>query len=117
MQTTSEGNLGSSTYPWGDLYYSGYIRGLYKIVQVEVSTGTIAAGSNVAADNRALTTPSGYNAIGIVGWSSSNWRIRPTSNYVNGNSYIYAGFANDTGSSASATVTFRVLCMRATAGS
>ena len=95
---------------------TGQISGLFKIstVAVTLSSG-IGANSNVSAANRTMTAQSGYNAVGIVGWQSSQWRIRPTTNYILNNTTLYAGFANDsaTAVSQSTTVTFRVLWMRA----
>ena len=61
-----------------------------------------------------MTEQAGYTAIGIVGWSTTHWRIRPTTNYIKNNTTIYAGFANDTGTAvtSSVTMTFRVLWVK-----
>lgn len=88
--------------------------GLYKITEFPVNTGAVNANDNVSAADRTMTAyGQGYTAVGIVGWASSNWRIRPTSNYIKNNTTLYAGFANDTGTNvSSATVTFRVLWIK-----
>ena len=104
----------------GDLTIAGQHQALYKITTVAVETGSIDADSYKSSQNYPMTEESGYNAVGIVGWSTSNWRIQPTSHYIVSNTQIYAGFANyksppSSGtSSASATITFRVLWLKAT---
>ena len=109
------------TVSWdGDLAISGKHQALYKITTVAVETGSIDADSYKSSQNYPMTEVDGYNAVGIVGWSTSNWRIQPTSHYISSNTQLYAGFANyksppSSGtSSASATITFRVLWLKAT---
>ena len=107
-------NIGALATSGGTL--TGQISGLYKIstVAVTLSTG-IGASSYIGATSHTMTAESGYNAVGIIGWQSTQWRVRPTTNYVVDNTTLYAGFANDsaTAVSSSVTVTFRVLWMRA----
>lgn len=109
------------TVDWdGNIVTVGQYESLFKVTTVAVETGSINADSYKSAQNYPMTEESGYNAVGIVGWSTSNWRIQPTSHYVVSNTQIYAGFANykappSSGtSSASATITFRVLWLKAT---
>lgn len=102
----------------GTLTVSGTYTGLYKITTVAVSVAALGANSYVANTSRTMTAQSGYNAVGIVGWASSNWRIRPTSHYVSNNTTYYAGFCNptDTATSSATTVTLYFLWLKATSG-
>lgn len=97
--------------------WQGKIDSLYKITQVtKVLTGGINANSYIQATNIAMTSVDGYNAVGIVGHSSSNFRVQPTSEYVASNSAIFAGFANWSASNVTSDVTviFYVLWLKAT---
>ena len=100
----------------GDLNITGAVSGLYKITTVPVTVGAINAHKNEAGADRAMTAVTGYHAVGIMGWSSSNFRISPATNYVHSDTAIYAGFKNvsDTDVAAGVTVTFRVLWLKAT---
>lgn len=102
----------------GWVYASGGYTGLYKITTVKktLSSG-IDAHSNVAGTSISMTEQAGYEAVGIVGWSTSNWKVRPTTHYVSSNTSIFAGFSNDTNQDANeAEITFRVLWLKATSG-
>ena len=83
------------------------------LVTKTLSNG-IAANNYVAAADIAMTPQDGYKAVGIVGWSTTNWRIRPTTNYIKDDSTIFAGFSNDTATAVSGSVTiiFRVLWVK-----
>jgi hypothetical protein len=74
----------------------------------------ISANNYIAAADIAMTPQDGYNAVGIVGWSTTNWRIRPTTNYIKDDSTIFAGFSNDTDTAVTGSVTmiFRVLWVK-----
>lgn len=100
----------------GDLNVTGAVSGLYKITTVSVTVGAINAHKNEAGADRAMTAVTGYHAVGIVGYSTSNFRISPATNYVHGDTAIYAGFKNvsATDVAAGVTVTFRVLWLKAT---
>ena len=100
----------------GDMNVTGYVEGLYKITNVSVTVGAINAHRNEAGADRAMTAVTGYHAAGIIGWSSSNFRISPATHYVHSDTAIYAGFKNvsDTDVAAGVTVTFRVLWLKAT---
>lgn len=83
-------------------------------IETKVISGGISANSYIASSDITITEQSGYKAVGIVGWSSTNWRIKPTTNYIKDNTTIYAGFGNYTSDSVSAdvTITFRVLWIK-----
>lgn len=107
----------------GDVRINGYLNvidgyeNLFKITQVtKVLTGGINANSYIQATNIAMTSVDGYNAVGIVGHSSSNFRVQPTSEYVASNSAIFAGFANWSASNVTSDVTviFYILWLKAT---
>lgn len=107
----------------GDVRINGYLNvidgyeNLFTITQVtKVLTGGINANSYIQATNIAMTPVDGYNAVGIVGHSSSNFRVQPTSEYVASNSAIFAGFANWSASNVTSDVTviFYVLWLKAT---
>lgn len=80
---------------------------------VTKSLSNVAAHSNVGSADITMTEQEGYKAVGIVGYSSSNYRIRPTTNYVKDNTTLYCGFANDSGDAVSSvTIGFRVLWIK-----
>lgn len=83
------------------------------IVNKTLSSG-IGAKTYISASDITMDAPDGYKAVGIVGWSTNNWRIRPTTNYVKDNTTLYCGFANDTADAVSSSVTigFRVLWIK-----
>ena len=83
------------------------------LVTKTLSNG-ITANNYVAAADIAMTPQDGYKAVGIVGWSTTNWRIRPTTNYIKDDSTIFAGFSNDTATAVTGSVTmiFRVLWVK-----
>ena len=83
------------------------------IVNKTLSSG-IGANTYIAAADITMDAPDGYKAVGIVGWATNNWRVRPTSNYVKDNATLYCGFANDTDTAVSTSVTigFRVLWIK-----
>lgn len=103
----------------GDMKVTGYVEELYKITTVSVTVGAINAHKNEAGADRAMTAVTGYHAVGIMGWSTSNFRISPATNYIHSDTAIYAGFKNvsDTDVAAGVTVTFRVLWLKATPAS
>lgn len=107
----------------GDVRINGYLNvidgyeNLFTITQVQTTiTGGLNANSYIQATNIAMTSVDGYNAVGIVGHSSSNFRVQPTSEYVASNSAIFAGFANWSASNVTSDVTviFYVLWLKAT---
>lgn len=83
------------------------------LVTKTLSNG-IGANNYIAAADIAMTAQDGYKAVGIVGWSTTNWRIRPTTNYIKDDSTIFAGFSNDTSTAVTGSVTmiFRVLWVK-----
>ena len=92
---------------------------LFKITTLAIETGSISADSYKSGESYAMTAEDGYTAVGIVGWSTTNWRIQPTSHYVVSNTELFSGFANykappasGTVPTASATITFRILWIK-----
>lgn len=83
------------------------------IVNKTLSSG-IGAKTYISATDITMEEQSGYKAVGIVGWSTNNWRVRPTTNYIKDNTTLYCGFANDTADAVSSSVTigFRVLWIK-----
>ena len=83
------------------------------IVNKTLSSG-IGAKTYISATDITMEEVSGYKAVGIVGWSTNNWHVRPTTNYVKDNTTLYCGFANDTADAVSSSVTigFRVLWIK-----
>ena len=101
--------------PNKNLNLDGQIAGLYKVITAPFSTGSIAAGGYVSGASRTYSgVPTGYNAVGIVGYATTHNAVRPTSNYVTSNTTIYCGFRNEGTSENSATITFKVLCLKGT---
>lgn len=88
----------------------------FKITDVDVSVGTITAHNYITGTNHSMTAQSGYKAVGIVGWVTTNYRIRPTTHYVNSNTQLFSGFANTSASNVTSTntVTFKVLWIKIT---
>lgn len=81
----------------------------FKTTEVAVTTNSISAYSYQSGASISMDAQSGYTAIGIVGWKTTNWRIRPTSHYIEDNTSLFAGFANTSTSANSAKITFIVL--------
>ena len=105
----------------GNIQMSGGINDLYKVTDYPVSSIAVTANAVTSASNYTITRESGYQAIGIVGYNTTNGYIRPTVNYITDNSMsnnpiLTAGFANDSTSDLSGqTVTFKILWIKATA--
>ena len=97
---------------------NGYYKGLFTIAPTTIEFDGFAANSYVPAQAYGFDVyvddPS--HPVGIVGYSSSNMRVRPTSFFVRDNTSIFAGFANDTSTAVTGTVTvkFYTLFLRAT---
>ncbi len=100
----------------GDMKVTGYVEEFYKITMVAVAAGAINAHSYESATAHAMTAQAGYHAVGIIGWTTSNFRIRPTTHRVDSDTELFAGFANTSASNVTTdtTVTFRVLWLKAT---
>ena len=106
----------------GNIQVSGSINDLYKITDYPVSSIAVTANAVTSASNYSVTRQSGYRAIGVVGYNTTNGHIRPTANYITDSGSISsdptltAGFANDSASDLSGqTVTFKILWIKATA--
>jgi len=106
---------GSGTFTEGDV-----LGGLYKITQMSVSiTGGITAHSYKSGAYYPIPSNSqvdGYNLAGIVGCSTTNYRIIPHTHYIVDDSTIYAGFSNTAATSVTSNVnvTFNLLWLKGT---
>lgn len=95
--------------------------GFYKIVQLAVTTSSnIAAHGSYANATYTVPSadrPSGMTLAGVVGWGASNYRLSPSTAFVNGSHSISVTLANTSATSVSsgATVNFRLLYINATA--
>lgn len=92
---------------------------LSALYQVTTESGTVpATGAHTYSTNlsASMTAPAGYNAVGIVGWQSSNFRLYPFRCEVASNSSITFGVTNSTATatSNSTTMSFQVLWLKAT---
>lgn len=105
----------------GNIQISGSINNLYKVTDYPIGSIAVTANAVTANSNYTVTRESGYQAIGIVGYNTTNGYIRPTANYITDNSMsnnpiLTAGFANNSASDLSGqTVTFKILWIKATA--
>lgn len=80
---------------------------------VTKTVSNLAAHSYIAASDITMEEQPGYKAVGIVGWSTNNWRVRPTTNYVKDNTTLYSGFGNHSDDAVSSvTIGFRVLWIK-----
>lgn len=116
--TADNARSNALTVNWnGNLAIAGQHESLFKITEVtKTISGGINANNYVAAANISMTAQTGYNAVGIVGHSSSNFRVQPTTNYVASNTAIFAGFSNlsATNVTSNVTIVFYVLWLKAT---
>lgn len=105
----------------GNIQISGSINNLYKVTDYPIGSIAVTANAVTANSNYTVTRESGYQAIGIVGYNTTNGYIRPTANYITDNSMsnnpiLTAGFANNSASDLSGqTVIFKILWIKATA--
>lgn len=104
----------------GDVSAAGQYIGLYKIVELAVSNSAqIAAHGYQAAATYTVPVgnrPNGMTLVGIVGYSTTNYRLQSTTQYVNGAHSISANMANTSATAVAAnnSITFRLLYMKAT---
>lgn len=97
----------------GDISIAG---GAIKVITYAESTSsTIKAHEYQSAKSVNLSIPSGYKPIGVVGFSSSNYRIRPSTNFIEDTNKLRFGLANASAESVSSgvNVTFYILCVPA----
>jgi hypothetical protein len=100
----------------GFLYGSGF----FKIVTVELSNSAqIAAHGYQGAQTVTVPSasrPTGMTLVGVVGQSTTNYRLVSSTCYVNGTHSISANMANtsSTAVNANSTITFYLLCIKAT---
>lgn len=111
--------FGNNSYPTtlrgSSISLGGPLAGFYKVTDVSKSVSGIAAHSYQSGISFSMTAQSGYNAVGVVGWSSSNYRIYPFRVEVTSNTNITASLSNATAAaSADFTMHFYVLWLKAT---
>ena len=104
----------------GFINASSRLSGLYKIITVDITVGSISAHGNQAAQNYSFENdlPDGYRVVGVVGYISSNYRIRATTYYItDATKTVYIGFCNTSASSVSSgtTVSLKLLCLHTSA--
>jgi len=119
--TADNARSNAFTVDWsGNVKIAGDITGFYKIVQLAVTTSSsISAHGSYANATYTVPSadrPSGMTLAGIVGWGASNYRLSPSTAFVNGTHSISVTLANTSASSVSsgATVNFRLLYIKAT---
>lgn len=91
--------------------------GLYKIITAtKTKSDGMSANSYQSSSTVALTTPKGFNAVGVVGYTTSHWRFQPFAYRVDSNTQLTTGLCNWSASNVtgSQTITFYVLCLKAT---
>lgn len=92
------------------------LSGFYKVTPLSVSVAGIAAHGYISGTGHSMTAQSGFHAVGIVGWETSNYRIRPTSHKITSDTSLFSGFANTsaTATTSTTTIIFYVLWLKAT---
>lgn len=102
----------------GDLSLGGSIQELYKIVDLAVSIPVVNAHAQDYIGTvtvPAASRPDGMTLVGITGVSTTNYRVVPYNYYVNGDHSINLAVVNTTpANSVAATMTFKLLYMKAT---
>lgn len=111
--------FGNASYPTtlrgSEIYLSNPIQSLFKVTDVSKSVSAIAAHSYQSGISFSMTAQSGYNAVGVVGWFSTNFRIYPFRVEVTSNTNITASLSNATAAASSDfTMHFYVLWLKAT---
>lgn len=87
---------------------------LFTVKELTISVPAVNAHSYTSNTNYTFTPPTGYKAVGVVGWRSSNYRIIMSTAYINSDGNVNATFVNHTASNAASTTTARVevLCVK-----
>lgn len=103
-------------YSRNPIQFNQPLAGLFKTTTESGTVPATSAHSYSTNLSASMTAPDGYNAVGIVGWQSSNFRLYPFRCEVASNSSITFGVTNSTGTatSNSTTMYFQVLWMKAT---
>lgn len=96
---------------------SGQYGALFKVTDVSITVPTLSANSRATNTEYTMQAQDGYTAVGIVGWTTDNYKVIPTNNEVRSNTKLYAGFANHTATASQEShITFKVLWLKATKG-
>lgn len=87
---------------------------LFTVEELTISVPAINAHSYTPVKDYTFTPPTGYKAVGIVGWRASNYRIIMSTASINSDGNVTATFVNHTASNAASTTTARVkvLCVK-----
>ena len=101
---------------------SGFITGtgLFKIIDLQVTNSAqIAAHGYLALATYTVPQsirPSGMTLVGIVGYSTTNYRLQSTTHYVSGAHQISANMTNTSATAVAAnnSITFKLLYMKGT---
>lgn len=103
-------------YSRNPIQFNQPLAGLFKTTTASGTVPATSAHSYSTNLSASMTAPDGYNAVGIVGWQSSNFRLYPFRCEVASNSSITFGVTNSTATatSNSTTMYFQVLWMKAT---
>lgn len=103
-------------YSRNPIQFNQPLAGLFKTTTESGTVPATSAHSYSTNLSASMTAPDGYNAVGIVGWQSSNFRLYPFRCEVASNSSITFGVTNSTATatSNSTTMYFQVLWMKAT---
>lgn len=103
-------------YSHNAITFNQPLSALYKVTTESGTVPAISAHSYSTNLSASMTAPVGYNAVGIVGWQSSNFRLYPFRCEVASNSSITFGVTNSTATatSNSTTMSFQVLWLKAT---
>lgn len=117
LSSTLSDALGLSS--GGSFVEGDVLGGLFKVTTMDVTVPPISAHSYDPATTYAIPTVSkvdGYSLAGIVGVTTTSYRIHSQGHYVVDNDNIFAGFSNvtATATSTNTTVTFYLLWLKGT---
>lgn len=117
--TSDNGRSNAFTVSWdGNVEMAGSVQSFFKVVDLSWSEPAINAhdhGTTTTHTVPAADRPDGMSLVGIVGWTSGNYRIYPYVFHVNGDHSISVTMANATAAnSTAATIHVSLLYIKAT---
>lgn len=89
-----------------------YLNNFYKITTIAFSVASGSAGT-VSSTTKTISGPSGFDAVGMVGYTSASSSIVPFNCHVVSNTSFTAGFRRLASTSSEYTVTFYILWLNA----
>lgn len=115
----NDGRSNAFTVSWdGNVEMTGGIQSFFKVVDLSWTEPAINAhdhGTTTTHTVPAADRPDGMSLVGIVGWTSANYRIYPYVFHVNGTHSISVTMANATAAnSTAATIHVSLLYIKAT---